>query len=306
MATDCRRALVTGGAGFIGSHLAAALVARGARVTVLDDLSTGALTNVPAGVRLSRGGLLDPGLEALFVGSDFDLVIHCAAQTSVARSVADPEADHRVNVEGTERLARLALAHGRPRFVFFSSGGAIYGETPDPAAESTPPAPLSPYGWNKLKAERRLEALGVQPLVIRPSNVYGPRQRADLEGGVVSVFLNRALRGEPLELHGDGEQVRDFVHVSDVVAAVLALLDAGLVGAWNVATGAGATVREVADEVARATGTSAALVSAPRREGDVRRSCLDASVLRRATGWRPRYDLRAGVAATIGEVMRHA
>ena len=301
-----RTALVTGGAGFIGSHIAEALASRGYRVVVVDDLSSGRITNIPPGVRFVQAEIVTSELDGLFAEERFELVVHAAGQTSVARSVADPEDDRRINVEGSARLGRLAREYAVRRFVFFSSGGAIYGETPTAADEATPPAPLSPYGQHKLEAEQALEALGLRPAIVRPSNVYGPRQCEDLEGGVVSIFLNRALRGDSIELHGDGTQVRDFVHVDDVVAAVLALAESDLHGAWNVSTGRPSSVRSLVDEVSRVTGIRPSVVTTERRAGDVGRSCLDSTALQRATGWALRHDLASGIRQMMAELLRHA
>lgn len=304
MVFEGRRVLVTGGAGFIGSHLAAAFVERGDAVTVVDDLRTGNITNIPAGVDFVQADLFADSLPALFVERQFEVVVHCAAQTSVERSVMDPDDDWRVNVGGTRRIAELAAGVGA-RFVFFSSGGAIYGEVADLASEDAPAAPLSPYGRSKLAAEAAArEAVGA-PIIVRPSNVYGPRQRSDLEGGVVSVFLNRALRGETLELHGGGVAVRDFVYVGDVVDAVLKLVDGHHAGTWNVATGNSDRVLDVVEAVGAALGRRVDVAIGERRAGDIARSCLDSGALRRATGWAPTYGLRQGISAMVEDFIAH-
>lgn len=304
MGFEGQRVLVTGGAGFIGSHLAAAFAGRGDAVTVLDDLRTGTITNVPPGVSFVQADLFDESLLGLFDAQRFDVVVHCAAQTSVERSVKDPDDDWRVNVDGTRHIAALAAGVGA-RFVFFSSGGAIYGEVANHADENAPAAPLSPYGRSKLAAEAAArEAVGA-PIIVRPANVYGPRQRSDLEGGVVSVFLNRALREETLELHGGGLAVRDFVYVADVVDAVLRLVDGNHTGTWNVATGNADCVLDVVNAVGAALGRELEVISSDRRAGDIARSCLDSSALRRATGWMPAYDLRQGITAMVEDLIVH-
>ncbi len=304
MVYDGRRVLVTGGAGFIGSHLAAAFARRGDMVTVLDDLRTGNITNVPAGVDFVRADLFDESLPALFAERGFEVVVHCAAQTSVERSVKDPDDDWRINVEGTRHIATLAATAGAT-FVLFSSGGAIYGEVADRAAEDSPAAPLSPYGRSKLAAESAAREIIDTPIIVRPSNVYGPRQRSDLEGGVVSVFLNRALRGEALELHGGGVAVRDFVYVSDVVDAVLRLVDGDHAGTWNVATGNADRVLDVVKAVGAALGRELDVTTAARRAGDIARSCLDSGALRRATGWAPAFGLHEGIGAMVEDLVVH-
>jgi UDP-glucose 4-epimerase len=300
-----RTVLVTGGAGFIGSHLAAAFAQRGDHVTVLDDLSTGAVTNVPAGARFVQAELFDPAVDALFVRHAFAVVVHCAAQTSVERSLREPDLDYRLNVEGTARMGRLAQEAGS-RFVFFSSGGAIYGETDEPATEQREPAPLSPYGRHKYLAERVLIEMGIDPIIVRPSNVYGPRQRWDLEGGVVSVFLNRLLRREPLELHAEGRAIRDFVYVDDLVEAVLRLVDGDHRGTWNVATGKETPVREVLTAVLTAVPVGVPVTEGPRRAGDVARSCLNIDAIAKATGWRPKIGVADGVRLMARDLLAHA
>jgi len=189
-----RAALVTGGAGFIGSHVAEALHALGWHVEVLDNLSAGNPANVPPGVRLHIGDIRsERDLRAVFNGGRFNAVIHCAAQTSVERSMRDPNLDREINVGGTRQVAMRAKASGLRRFVLISSGGAIYGETSEPATEQTPPAPRSHYGLHKCHAEEVLRAEGPPCAVLRPSNVYGPRQRADAEGGAVAILDRKSV-----------------------------------------------------------------------------------------------------------------
>ena len=196
---------------------------RGWQVEALDNLSTGDAANVPLGVKLHVGDIQsDSDIRAVMRAAAFDAVVHCAAQTSVERSMKDPELDHAVNVLGTRSLAAAARQAGVGRFVFLSSGGAIYGETDEPADERAPLVPLNCYGLNKLMAENEVQEAGISYCILRLSNVYGPGQRSDPEGGVVAIFRERLLCGKPLEIHCGGEQVRDFVYVTDVAAAVVA------------------------------------------------------------------------------------
>ena len=295
-------ALVTGGAGFIGSLIAERLQGLGWRVEVLDNLSTGERANVPPGVTLHIGDIRsDADVRAAMRGASFDAIVHCAAQTSVERSMKEPELDREVNVEGTRRLVMAARASGAPRFVFISSGGAVYGETAAPAHERTPPAPRSHYGVHKLAAEELLRGQGLPYAILRPSNVYGPRQRTDAEGGVVAIFLERLLAGRALEIHGSGLQTRDFVHTSDVVSAVLAALSVQRDVVWNVASGEETTVIGLAEAMARELGRTLEVQHFPRRAGDVDRSVLSPATLLATGLWGPPLPLSEGLRLTLAE-----
>ena len=297
-----RGALVTGGAGFIGSLVAEKLQGLGWRVEVLDNLSTGETANVPPGVTLHIGDIRsDADVRAAMRGASFDAIVHCAAQTSVERSMKEPELDREVNVEGTRRLVMAALASGAPRFVFISSGGAVYGETATPAHERTAPAPRSHYGAHKLAAEELLRGQGLPYAILRPSNVYGPRQRTDAEGGVVAIFLERLLAGRALEIHGSGLQTRDFVHTSDVVSAVLAALSVQRDVVWNVASGEETTVIGLAEAMARELGRTLEVRHFPRRAGDVDRSVLSPATLLATGLWGPPLSLSEGLRLTLAE-----
>ena len=288
--------LVTGGAGFIGSHVVEALLARGEEVHVLDDLSKGQLANLPDRVPLHVLDIATSPLDRRFRDAQFDAVVHCAAQTNVMRSLAEPELDRRINVLGLERVLQAAVAAGTRRFVFISSGGAAYGETPVPATEDTPPHPDNPYGRHKVEGEAIIAGAPISTVSLRLSNVYGARQRSDAEGGVISIFADRLVAGLPLQVYGDGSQERDFVHVSDVVAAILLTLDApAMTGVWNVGTGRSSTVNEVAAVMTKAFGGQRGIQYLPARH-EVRRSCLDVSKLTRTGRWLPRRDLASGVA----------
>jgi len=295
-----RTVLVTGGAGFIGSHIAEALHALGWHAEVLDNLGTGALANVPAGVRLHIGDIRsDQDLHAIMGSGRFDAIIHCAAQTSVERSMRDPDMDREVNIGGTKRLVELANVSGVRRFVFLSSGGAIYGETAKPADECTMPAPQSYYGLHKYVAEDLVRTGGLSYAILRPSNVYGLRQRCDVEGGVVAIFRQRLLAGQPLEIHGDGRQVRDFVHVSDVVSAVLAALATEVNVLWNVASGEATSVIDLAQAMAEVAGRPLDVRYRPRRAGDVQMSLLSSAKLLAAGLWGPPLPLAQGLRLTL-------
>jgi len=291
-----RRVLVTGGAGFIGSHVAEVLHTLGWHVEVLDNLSSGDPANVPEGIRLHIGDIRsDADLRAVFGGAQFDAIVHCAAQTSVERSMKNPDLDWQVNVLGTRRLAAMAKAKRVHRFVFLSSGGAIYGDTAQPADEKTMPAPRNYYGLHKYAAEEILRAEALSHAILRPSNVYGLRQRSDAEGGVVAIFHQRLLAGEPLEIHGSGQQVRDFVHVSDVVGAVLAALVTEGDVIWNVASGEATSIIELAKAMAALVGHPMEVRYSPRRPGDVDRSLLNPAALLATGLWGPPLSLAEGL-----------
>ncbi|MGD2068951.1 MAG: NAD-dependent epimerase/dehydratase family protein [Gemmatimonadota bacterium] len=303
-----RKVLVTGGAGFIGSHVADAYVARGARVWVLDNLSTGRRENVPDAAELVEMDIQDPAVRDLFRDVRFDLVNHHAAQIDVRVSVADPARDARTNVLGLLNLVEGAREVGTARFVYVSSGGVVYGEPERrPTPETAPKAPLSPYGVSKLTGEFYLQYYrqvhGLEYAALRYSNVYGPRQDPHGEAGVVAIFSNRLAAGEPLTIFGDGLQTRDYVHVADVVSANMRVsdVDPGEGGlddaAFNVGTGVETSVNRLADILEEAAGVSPGREHRPARPGELRHSALDASRLR-ALGWAPGRTLAEGLAGT--------
>jgi UDP-glucose 4-epimerase len=287
------RAAVTGGAGFIGSHVVDALLARGDEVVVVDDLSTGRREWVNAAAELRVHDIRAPyELEA-------DVVFHLAAQADVGTSMERPGFDAEVNVVGTVNTLEAARGCGA-EVVFSSTGGAIYGEVDTPATEATPRRPVSAYGIAKLAAEAYVEGWnrihGTRHSVLRFANVYGPRQSASLEGGVVSIFMERLRGGAETLVFGDGEQTRDYVYVGDVVEAVLAAVGRG--GVFNVGTGVETTV----NELHRLCAATAEVDRVPRqvdaRAGDARRSVLDAGAAERELGWRARTPLADGLRTT--------
>ena len=288
------RALVTGGAGFIGSHLVDALVARGDTVTVLDDLSTGQREHVNRAATLLAHDVRRP------FETDADVVFHLAAQADVGTSVKQPAYDAEVNVLGTLNVLEAARA-AEASFVFASTGGAIYGDVDAPAREGDPLGPVSPYGMAKLSAEayvmgwRRMH--GMRAVVLRFANVYGPRQSAGLEGGVVSIFFERLAAGLETTIFGDGGQTRDFVHVSDVVRALLrAAGNEG--GIYNVGTGTETSVQQLHDMCREISGVDAQPRYAPPRLGDARRSVLDVTRAAEKLDWRAQVTLRDGLSST--------
>jgi UDP-glucose 4-epimerase len=289
------RAVVTGGAGFIGSNLVDALVGRGDDVVVVDDLSSGRREFVDPAASFVEADIRD-GIDA----RGADVVFHLAAQADVQTSVRRPDHDAAVNVVGTVRVLEAARAAGA-QVVFSSTGGAIYGECDVPAPESAPRRPVSPYGIAKLCAEEYLAGWnrihGTNHVTLRFGNVFGPRQDSSLEGGVVSIFLERLARGDETVIFGDGGQTRDFVFVGDVVEALLAAVgQAGDV--FNVGTGEETTVLELHRLCAKVAGVQAEpRLDAPRL-GDARRSVLDVSHAAEVLGWRPRISLEDGLRRT--------
>jgi len=276
------------------------LLAEGFAVLVVDDLSTGNQENVADEARLERCDVASAELGDLFRRWRAGIVYHLAAQASVPLSIRDPLRDVAVNVVGTHRVAAAARDVGAGRLVFVSSGGAVYGETRRPATEATCPAPSSYYGVHKLAAEGHVALAGLPFVILRPSNVYGPRQVGGLEGAVVAAFLEQASRQGTLVVHGDGSQTRDLVHVRDLVEALwlLARPDAP-VGIRNVSSGRSVTIAGLADSVERVFGRPLGRTFVAPRPGDVARSAISPTRLR-GLGWRPHVGLSAG----LGELVR--
>lgn len=305
------RVAVTGAAGFIGSHAVDGLLAAGHSVTGIDDLSTGRLANLQAAQQSSRFAFVHqditaPGLSAVMQQFAPDVVCHLAAAIDVRRSVEDPVEDARINILGTIAVLESARAAGAGQVVFVSSGGAIYGETPSDSAgatESSPLAPESPYGAGKAAAELWLAVYarlyGIRWTALALSNVYGPRQAPDGEGGVVSIFGSRALADKPVTIYGDGLQTRDFVFVGDVAAAVVAAAAAPGAGRLNIGTGLHTSVADLHTRIQRLASARRPPTFGPERAGEVRRSALDASAARAVLGWAPATDLDDGLRATL-------
>ena len=293
------RAVVTGGAGFIGSHVVDALLARGDEVHVVDTLETGRRENVPAAATLHERDIREPA-GGLYDEIAPEAVFHLAAQADVGTSVERPDFDATVNVVGTIRVLEEARRHGA-RVVLASTGGAIYGECDGPASEDAPRRPLSPYGTAKLAAEEYLATwnrlYGSSHVALRFANVYGPRQLAKLEGGVVAIFMDRLRAGEGVTIFGDGEQTRDFVYVGDVVEAILAA-GGQEAGTFNVGTGVETSVNGLFEACCAVAGVAADAAHAPARPGDVRRSVIDVSLAAETLGWRPATALAEGLRLT--------
>ena len=292
--------IVTGGAGFIGSHIVEALLARGDEVHAVDDLSHGLRANVPDAATLHIHDVREP-LDTIVSGTGAQAIVHLAAQADVRVSVAEPGRDASINVLGTVNVLEAARLVGA-RVVFASTGGAIYGECEQPAREDEPCLPLSPYGAAKLAGEGYLGAFarlyGTPHVALRFGNVYGPRQDPHGEAGVVAIFLGRLLDGEQCRIFGDGSQSRDYVYVGDVARATLAALDSDVGGVLNIGTGTATSVLDLYDVCRSVAGSEAGPVHEVARVGELRRSVLDGERAAAAIDFRPATSLATGVAAT--------
>jgi UDP-glucose 4-epimerase len=293
------RVLVTGGAGFIGSTIADAVKARGDRVVVVDDISTGDRANLAPDITLRVADVSDTkALGEALRGEKFDAVVHCASKTKVVESMAKPDLYRRVIVEGTRNVVRLAEDVHAQTLVNISTGGAIYGETRICATEAVPVDPASNYGKFKAEAEQIVGAATIPNITLRLANVYGPRQRQDLEGGVVAIFVGRWKRGEKLTVFGDGSAQRDYMYVGDVVDAVLAAFGGKWNGIYNIGTGVATSVNELIAVMAEVLGPPPGITKAPERSGEVQRSCVDASRAKRDGLWQGRTGLLDGLRRT--------
>jgi UDP-glucose 4-epimerase len=293
------RAIVTGGAGFIGSHVVDALVARGDQVAVVDSLVHGTRENVSPGAELHVVDIREP-LDELFDTVRPEAVFHLAAQADVRVSVERPVEDAEVNVLGTVRILEAGRRHGA-QVVFASTGGAIYGECEEPAREDTATEPLSPYGTAKLAAEEYLRSYnrlhGTRHISLRLGNVYGPRQDPHGEAGVVAIFLGALARGEHASIFGDGQQTRDYVYVGDVARAITSTVGQDH-GVYNVGTGRETSVVDLYELCARVAGSDAKAVHAPARLGELQRSFLDPELAARELGFTAMVELEDGLRAT--------
>ena len=299
-----RSAMVTGGAGFIGSHLVDRLVDENYRVIIVDDLSSGKLKNLNHRATFHHLSITQPSLLEVLNREKPDLVFHLAAQSSVPRSVKDPILDNEVNVLGTLRLLEAARRAGVGKVIYSSTGGALYGEPEQvPCPDDAPVAPISPYGMSKFMAEQYLEFYSRQYRLnfttLRYGNVYGPRQDPYGEAGVIAIFISAMLSGQRPRIFGDGNQRRDFVCVDDIVDANMAAIFRGHRRAMNVATGQLTSVNELYEILKDITGFRWEAEHGPARAGDVYRISLDCSLAQNELGWTPKTDLAEGLAQTV-------
>lgn len=302
------RVLVTGGAGFIGSHVAEAYLAEGHEVLIVDDLSAGRRENLPPAAAFRQADIRSPAIEQ--VTRDFrpEVVNHHAAQSSVKVSTVDPYRDLDVNGGGTLRMASLAAELGA-RFIYASSGGTLYGDPETiPVGEAARIQPLSPYGVSKYVGETYTEylgrAAGLQWVILRYGNAYGPRQDPGGEAGVTAIFAGLMLRGEPCTIDGDGEQVKDYVYVEDIARANVLALGRGEGEILNIGTGQGLSVNAIFQTLQRATGSTTPPRHGPPRPGDVRRFILDCARARIVLGWEATTPFEQGIAATVATLAR--
>jgi UDP-glucose 4-epimerase len=305
-----KRALVTGGAGFIGSHLADAYLSEGYEVTIIDDLSSGRRENVPTDARFVECDIGSAQARALLSGETFDVLNHHAAQMDVRVSVTDPEFDARTNILGLLNLLEGARTGGTNRVLFASSGGVVYGESNDmPHPEEARKLPVSPYGVSKLTSEFYLAAYaqlyGMETVSLRYANVYGPRQNPHGEAGVVAIFCSRLTQGEGITIFGDGSQTRDYVNVFDVARANLAAtkwsppaVDSIDLVSFNVGTGVETSVNALAESLLAATGITVPIEHAEARSGELQRSAVHVGKAERELGWRPEVPLERGLKET--------
>lgn len=300
------RILVTGGAGFIGSHIVDAYFKQGHQVCVVDNLSTGSKANLNPKAKFYKVDIKDAmKLQKVFNVERPEIINHQAAQKDVRKSVEDPIFDARVNILGSINLMQLAIKFKVKKFIFASSGGAIYGEAKTiPTPEDYPPTPVSPYGIAKLTAEKYLDyyqhEFKLPYVALRYANVYGPRQDPKGEAGVVAIFVGKLLKNEIPTIHGDGKNSRDYVFVEDVVDANILATEKEIVGAFNIGTGLEIDVNELSAKIIETTDSKAKPTHGPAKPGEQRRSCLEISLAKKELGWEPEVELSEGIEKTVG------
>lgn len=297
--------LVTGGAGFIGSNLVDALVKKGHKVAVIDDLSTGSRKNLNKKARFFKVDITNKeNLSKIFEKIRPEAVFHLAAQTSVRHSVENPERDETINVGGTVNLLGLCKKYEVERFVFSSTGGAIYGDgAPRPTIESADERPASPYGKSKLKAERKIaqfiQSSSVRITILRYANVYGPHQNSKGEAGVIAIFAGKMLKNKPVCINGIGEQTRDFVYVSDVVGANLQAFELKVDGTYNIGTGIETNINEIAKILKKLASSESKITHGATKFGEQLNSCLSYNLAKKKLSWQPRVSLKQGLKKTV-------
>lgn len=298
------KVLVTGGAGFIGSHLVDRLILEGHDSVVVDNLVTGKRRNINRAARFYKMDVQSWRLERAFRNERPNVVMHLAAQMDVRKSVEDPMFDAQVNVLGTLNVLQQAVKHGVRKVIFSSSGGAIYGEQETyPAPETHVLKPLSPYGLSKLCGEQYLSYFqrvsGLQAVSLRYANVYGPRQDPEGEAGVVAIFIQKMLNNEQAVINGNGRQTRDFVFVDDVVEANLAMMGQETQGTYNVGTGVETSINDLFRILVQHTGSTCKEMHGPAKKGEQARSVIDCTKLRQEVSWEPKADLSEGLKKTV-------
>ncbi len=298
------KVLVTGGAGFIGSHIVDALIEQGHQVVAIDNLATGFRENINHDAKFCKMSICDAELANVFEQERPEIVIHQAAQVVITRSVADPVFDAQENILGSLNVIFNCVRFGIKRIIYASSGGAVYGEPQYlPVDEKHPINPLSQYGVSKYAVERYLHVYGLQYelnyVVLRYSNVYGPRQNPGGEAGVVAIFAGHMLKGEQPTIFGLGDKTRDYIHVSDVVTANLLAMELGKNAIYNIGTGVETSDQEMFSTLAKVLGYSGKSIYAQVRTGEIHRICLDATKAQKELGWQARLSLQEGLLQTV-------
>lgn len=298
-----QKALVTGGAGFIGSHLVDALIRRRLKVYLIDDLSTGALKNVNPNAHFTKLSVASPAFVEYIKRLKPDIIFHCAAQINLRISLEDPQNDARTNICGTINLVQAAGESGVKKIVFCSSAGVYPPTDRFPVSEKLSAIPTSPYGISKRAAELYLnygyQVLGVPYVALRYANVYGPRQSVKGEGGVIATFAGKMVKGEPVTIFGSGKNTRDFVYIDDIVRANMLAMNRAVVGEFNIGTGRETDINTLFKKLAKLTGYKLPARTAPLPAFDVARNVLDARKARKSIGWEPRVRLDDGLAKTV-------
>lgn len=295
--------LITGGAGFIGSHIQDAYIKKGLKVIVVDNLSTGDKKNLNPKAKFYKADITSPQIRSIIKKEKPDIVNHCAAQIDVRKSVADPVWDAKVNILGIINLLEAALEAKVKKFIFASSGGAIYGDTNViPTPETHLAKPASPYGIGKLASEKYLHyynlQYGLEYVSLRYANIYGPRQNSKGEAGVVAIFTDKVLAGKQPIINGNGKQTRDYVYVDDVAKANLLALKAKT-GIYNISTGIETDVNHIFDKIIKSAGAKIKIKFGPAKPGEQKRSCLDWGLARKTMGWTPKVNVNEGIERTV-------
>lgn len=299
-----KKTLVTGGAGFVGSHLVDALIKKGHKVVVIDNLSTGRKKNLNSRAKFYKLDICSNKVAKVFQKEKFDYVFHLAAQIDVRHSVADPLYDAKINILGSLNLIHNAAKNKIKKFIFTSSGGVVYGDTKKfPINEKERTNPISPYGVSKLSVEKYLfyfnREFGLSYVILRPPNIYGPRQRHDGEAGVVAIFISKILSGQQPIINGDGKNTRDYLYVSDVVKANLLALKSKARGVYNIGTSKETSVNQVLDKIIKTPSKPIKKMHGPAKPGEQRRSCLDYTKIKKELGWQPVVNFEDGIKKTV-------
>lgn len=298
------KALVTGGAGFIGSHLVDMLIEKGYKVSVIDNLSSGKRKNLNPKAKFYKIDICDPKISSVFKKEKPDFVFHLAAHIEARESVKDPVSDAKINILGSINVLENCRKFKVKKIIFSSSGGEVYGDAKIiPTSEDYPPKPLSPYGAGKFAVEKYLDVYqalyNISYVALRFGNVYGPRQNPHGEAGVVAIFTGKMLNKEKPFIHGDGKQSKDYIFIEDVVSAAILALKSDIAGPVNLGTGKESSVLEIFNKIKKLTGSGIEAVHVPLPSCSFKRGCLSIKKAKRVLGWEPKYDLDKGLIKTV-------